>query len=158
MTTAVPLTASLAAVVLLGINAGIHICGVAALNPALRLLDAQTYVAVKQSTDRQFPALMRPLTLVGLAALLTQTVAGGLYGYVWVSRLAAVGLLAAIIGLVAVLRGDQPINGRMAQWDRSAPPADWSTWRTRWEGYFWIRTVATAVAFLAALAGLVALP
>ena len=152
------LSASLAAVVLLGTSAGVHVCGVAALNPALRALDAPAYVAVKQSTDRHFPALMKPLTVAGLIALLAQAVLGLLDGRAVVAALATTGLLAALVALPAVLRGDLPINERMALWQGDEPPADWRTWQDRWERYFRLRTAFTAVAFLAALAGLVALP
>ncbi|HEX8498410.1 MAG TPA: hypothetical protein VF661_14540 [Actinomycetales bacterium] len=150
--------ASLVAVVLLGTSAGVHVCGAAALNPALRALDAPAYVAVKQSADRCFPVLMKPLTLAGLAALLLQGVLAGLTGRADVAALAAVGLLAATAALVAVLRGDLPINERMAGWTSAQPPTDWQTWRNRWERYFLARTLATVTAFLAALAGLAVLP
>ena len=140
---------SLLAVVLLGTSAGVHVCGAAALNPALRALDAAAYVAVKQSADRCFPALMK---------LLLQTVLGGLEGRADVTALAAVGLLAAVVALAAVLRGDLPINQRMAGWASEQPPADWRTWRARWEQYFLARTLATGAAFLATLASLAVLP
>jgi len=156
--TAALLAASLAAVVLLGITAGVHVSGVAALNPALRALDPLTYVAVKQSADRHFPALMKPLTLTGLGALLAQTVLAALQGQPGVAGPAAVGLLAAVVALVAVLRGDLPINQQMATWTGGDPPADWLTWRSRWERYFLIRTIATLVAFVAALTGLSFVP
>ena len=151
------LSASLVAVVLLGTSAGVHVCGLVALNPALRELEAPAYVAVKQSADRHFPALMQPLTVAGLIALLAQAVLGLLDGRAVVAALATTGLLAALVALFAVLWGDLPINKRMAGWQGDEPPADWRTWQVRWEGYFRLRTACTAVAFLAALAGLVAL-
>ena len=152
------LSSSLAAVVLLGTSAGVHVCGVAALNPALRALDAPAYVAVKQSVDRHFPALMKPLTVAGLIALLTQAVLGLLEGRAVVAALATTGLLASLVALLAVLRGDLTINERMASWQGDDTPADWRTWQARWERYFRLRTAFTAVAFLSALAGLAALP
>ncbi len=158
MTTTGLLGASLAAVVLLGLSAGVHVSGVAALNPALRALDPMTYVAVKQSTDRHFPALMKPLTLAGLGALLTQTVLAALDGHASVAGSSAVGLLAAVLALLAVLRGDLPINQQMARWTRVDPPADWLSWRSRWEHFFVLRTLATLVAFLAAITSLALLP
>ena len=151
-------TASLSAVVLLGMSAGVHLGGVAALNPALRALDARAYVAVKQSADRCYPALMRPLTLAGLVALLAQTVLGALAGRTAVAILGGLGLTAAVVALLAVLRGDLPINERMSGWTQDDPPLDWQTWRARWERYFLLRTVATACAFLAAVTALAVLP
>jgi hypothetical protein len=101
---------------------------------------------------------MKPLTLSGLAALLAQALLAALDGRGAVAALATAGLVAALVALVAVLRGDLPINRRMAGWEGDAPPADWRAWQVRWERYFRLRAVATAVAFLAALAGLALLP
>ena len=158
MTGLLLLSASLAAVVLLGISAGVHLCGTAALNPALRAPDAPAYVAVKQSADRHFPVLMKPLILAGLVALLAQAVLALLDGSPVVAALVATGLVAAVLALVAVLRGDLPINERMAGWQGDDPPADWRTWQARWERFFRLRSVFTAIAFGAALTGLVMLP
>ncbi|GAA2006467.1 hypothetical protein JL107_04130 [Nakamurella flavida] len=146
------------AVILLGLSAGIHLCGVAALNPALRALDGPVYLAVKQSTDRYFPALMRPLTLAGIGVLLGLTVLAAIDGRSTVAALDAVGLIAGLVALLGVLRGDLPINLRMADWVGDHLPSDWRTWQARWERWFRLRTVATGVSFLATLAGLVALP
>ena len=127
--------ASLSAVVLLGTSAGVHLGGVAALNPSLRALDASAYVAVKQSADRCYPVFMRPLTLAGLVALLAQTVLGALQGQTDLAVLGGLGLTAAVVAVLAVLRGDLPINKRMSGWTQGDPPLDWQTWRTRWERY-----------------------
>jgi hypothetical protein len=50
-----------------------------------------------------------------------------------------------------------PVNERMAGWTADDVPADWLRWRERWERFFAARTVATLVAFAAALAGLTVL-
>lgn len=155
--TGILLAFSVLAVALLGTSAGIHVCGIAALNPALRALDGPAYLAVKQSTDRHFPALMRPLTLAGIGALLGSAFVAAVDGRGTVAALAAIGSVAALIALVAVLRGDLPINARMAGWAGDRLPADWRTWQARWEQYFRVRTVATVVAFLAAVACLAVL-
>ena len=148
------LAASLLAVVLLGTSAGVHVGGVAALDAALRALEPPAYVAVKQAADRCFPPFMKPLTLAGLGALLALTVLGALDGRTAVAALAGLGLLAAVSALVALVRGDLPINERMAGWAPDDVPADWASWRSRWERYFLLRTIGTVVAFLAAVAAL----
>lgn len=155
--TTLPTAISVVSVLLLGVSAGVHLGGVAALNPALRALDGSTYTAVKQSLDAHFPALMKPLTLTGLLALTLQVVLLGVAGRPVAAGLAAVALLAAVVALVGVLRGDLPLNEEMAGWDRTAPPDDWSTRRARWEQFFRLRTLATSVAFAGALSALVAL-
>lgn len=136
---------------LLGLSAGIHVVGVLALNPSLRAVDAPTYLAIKQSMDRRFPVLMKPLTLTGVAALLGLTVLAAIDGRADVAVPAGVGLVSAVVALVAVVRGDLPINERMAGWTVDSLPPDWQDWRLRWERFFLARTVATLVASGAAL-------
>ncbi|SDO91539.1 protein of unknown function [Klenkia soli] len=137
-------------------SAGIHVLGVAALNPAWRELDGPTYLAVKQAADRRFPALMRPFTLLGLAAVVALTVACAVTGSQPSGALAAAGAVAAVVGLLAVVRGDLPINQRMANWSADALPVDWQEERRRWERWFALRTGAALVAAGACLAALVA--
>ncbi len=136
-------------------SAGIHVLGVAALNPSWRDLAPATYVEVKQAADRRFPLLMRPFTLAGLAAVGLLAVLAGVSGAVAVAAWAAVALVAALVGLVAVLRGDLPVNRRMATWSPADPPADWQHERARWEQWFRVRTAAALVAAGASLAALV---
>lgn len=143
-----------AAAFLVGLGAGIHVVGVLALNPALRAVDPTAYLAVKQSMDRRFPALMRPLSLAGVVALLVLTVLAAVDGHAGVAVPAGVGLVCAVLAVVAVLRGDLPINERMATWTADALPADWRDWRRRWERFFLVRTLAMLGASAAALTAL----
>jgi hypothetical protein len=143
------------AVALHGMSAGIHVLGVVALNPSWRTLGPAAYVEVKQAADRRFPVLMRPLTLAGLLVLVLVTLLGALAGAVAVAVLGGVGLAAAVVGLVAVLRGDLPINQRMATWSVTDPPADLVAERDRWERWFAVRTAATTVAAGASIVALV---
>ena len=85
--------------------------------------------------------------LVGVAVA---TVAGALAGAVASAVASAIALGALVIALVAILRGDLPINRAMAGWSANQLPADWRATRTRWEYFFALRTAANAVAMLAA--------
>ena len=135
-------------------SAGIHLFGVAALNPTWRELDGPAYLLVKQAADRRFPALMRPFTLLGLVAVLALAVVATVAGEQPAGALAGVGAVAAGVGLVAVLRGDLPINQRMATWTATDLPATWRADRRRWERWFAVRTAAAVVAAAACLAAL----
>jgi hypothetical protein len=142
------------AVALHGMSAGIHVLGVVALNPSWRTLEPSTYVEVKQAADRRFPVLMRPLTLAGLVAPALAVGLAVASGAAAVAAAAGAALVAAGVGLVAVLRGDLPINQRMATWSAADPPADLAVERDRWERWFAVRTAATAVAACASIAAL----
>ena len=142
-----------------GLLAGVHLTGWLMLVPLLRSLPYERYVPVKQRLDHDAPRLARPLLLTALAvtavtvavAVVTRSTAGAVPG---VAAVAA--LFALVVTLVAVLRGDLPINVAMGGWDVSDPPSDWERTRARWEHFFVIRVVATSVAAVALLVAIVA--
>jgi hypothetical protein len=117
--------------------AGVHLVGIGGLNRALRALPADVYITTKQSMDRELPTLAKPLTIAALAGA---------------------GTLAGLVALVAVLRGDLPINQLMDTWNPADPPADWQRWRERWEGAFVVRATALLLAFGSLVAAGVLLP
>lgn len=138
---------AVAAIVLVGLLAGIHLAGIGGLNRALRALPADVYIATKQSMDRELPSLAKPLTIASLLAMAGTATVAAVSGAAAAALLACVGLVGGLIALVAVLRGDVPINRRMDTWDPAEPPADWQRWRERWEGAFVVRATALLIAF-----------
>lgn len=152
MTLLLPL--AVLALLLTGLLAGVHLAGILGLNPALRTLDGPTYVAVKTAADREFPRLARPLMLSSLAAALALAIVGVAEARAGVSTAAAIATAALVATLLAILRGDLPINQRMATWPAEGLPADWQEVRSRWERFFAIRVSTTLVA-VAALAAAV---
>lgn len=138
---------AVAAIVLVGLLAGVHLAGIGGLNRALRALPAEVYIKTKQSMDRELPAMAKPLTIAALLAMAGTTISAAVSGAAAGAVLAGVGTLAGLVALVAVLRGDVPINQLMDTWDPAEPPADWQRWRERWEGAFVVRATALLGAF-----------
>ena len=137
---------AIAALILTAMLASMHLVGAYALNPAWRMLDGPAYVTVKQAADKTFPRIAKPLMLATLgvtAAVVAVSIASGER---FIALLAALTLLALIGTLVAILRGDLPINREMATWQASAMPVDWRETVRRWERFFEIRVVTTVVA------------
>lgn len=147
---------SVMALLTTGLLAGVHLAGGVGLNPALRSLDGPTYLAVKIALDREFPRLARPLMLISIAAGAAVVIAGVLAGRPTVTAAAAVATVALVGTLVAILRGDLPINVQMASWPADGMPADWQRVRARWERFFAVRVVTTSVAVVALAVALVA--
>lgn len=142
----------LIALVLVAVLAGVHLSGIVGLNPALRSLDIGTYVPVKQAVDGAFPRLARPLLLGSLLI----TTAAALVAVRDHQPAAAVLLVLAVallvVTLLAVLRGDLPINREMGTWDPVSPPVEWEAIRSRWERFFGVRTAASLLATACATA------
>jgi hypothetical protein len=142
-------------VLVLGVLAGTHVVGALGLNPALRGLRGAVYVPAKQAIDVAMPRYARPVTQAGVVLAAALAVVAAVAGAAGIAGLAAVAAAFEIIGLVAVLRGDLPINRQMSTWDAASPPPDWRATVARWERFFLIRTVATTAAFVAVTVGAV---
>ncbi|MGM7699799.1 hypothetical protein [Microbacterium sp. A84] len=139
---------SLTALVLIALLLGVHLTGYFALNPALRMMDASVYIPVKRAIDLTAPRLAKPLMLSCLAVTAAALIAAAFTGAVIVVAADAVTLAALVLVLLAILRGDLPINRGMASWSADEPPAEWRTIRARWERFFGLRVAANTLALL----------
>ena len=140
---------SLTTLVLIAVLLGIQLFGQVAFNPALRAVDATIYIQIKQSFDIHAPKIAKPVMLVCLAAALATLVTAFVSSSMIVISANALSLTALVIALLAVVRGDLPINQTMANWSAEEPPENWRAVRTRWERFFALRTGATGLALLA---------
>ena len=127
-----------------------HLIGLIALNPALRTLDENTYVPVKQAIDIAAPRIAKPLLLSCLTATTGLLVSAAAMAQEFVAVGSAVALVALLVVLFAILRGDLPINRTMAGWSAKELPADWREVRAGWERFFAVRVTANSLALLAA--------
>lgn len=145
---------TLAALVVAALLAGVHIIGVGGLNPAMHALDGPAYLAIKHALDREMPTIARPLMLGSLTLTAVTVVVAAIAGHPAAAVLGFVALLALAATLVAILRGDLPLNRQMASWTPTSLPNDWTATRTRWESFFAVRvaTSGLAVVLLAAAA------
>lgn len=139
----------LIALVLTAMLLGVHLFGVFAMNLAMSALDFDVYIRTKQSFDVVVPRFARPLMLGALISTAMATFVAILQIGVGASLACGVGLAALAVTLLAILRGDLPINQAMASWSPENPPDDWQQVRTQWERFFAVRTAANAVALLA---------
>lgn len=147
---------SLMALVLVALLLGVHLTGYLILNPALRRLEAALYIPVKQSVDSTAPRLAKPLMLASLALTAAAITAGALEFIPAVEFAAIAALLAPLVTLWAIVRGDLPINREMAHWSVESPPPHWRAVRTGWERFFGLRVAANTLALLALGAAVVA--
>jgi hypothetical protein len=64
-------------------------------------------------------------------------------------------LLALIVDITLLLRGDQPINKVISTWKADSYPPNWQDYRRKWFFHYHIRQVAGLLGFLSLLAGAV---
>ena len=70
---------------------------------------------------------------------------------VWIATSAILWALASLYSITALV----PINSRIASWERVAPPADWKTYRSRWDLLHRWRIVLLTMAFAFLVVGVV---
>jgi uncharacterized membrane protein len=134
-----------ASLVLTGVFAG-FLVGVLVLELSLRRFDGPVYAQVREvellHLDDLAAATLLP-ALLATAALVALTMKARRQGF-WLTA-AALALLASV--LVTTLLFNLPINSDQADWNVSAPPADWASVRDDWQAAHAVRTVAAVLAF-----------
>jgi uncharacterized membrane protein len=70
---------------------------------------------------------------------------------IWLGTSAILWLVASVYSLIALVL----INNRIQSWDRSDPPADWKTYRSKWDLHHRFRVVLLTAAFAFLIVGVV---
>ena len=68
---------------------------------------------------------------------------------IWIATSAILWLLASVYSITALV----PINNRIASWTEVTPPADWKTFRSRWDLLHRWRVVLLTIAFAFLIVG-----
>jgi uncharacterized membrane protein len=68
---------------------------------------------------------------------------------IWIAASAALWLLASVYSLIALV----PVNDRIKSWEKATPPADWKTYRQRWDMHHRRRVVLLTIAFVFLVVG-----
>jgi uncharacterized membrane protein len=70
---------------------------------------------------------------------------------IWIATSAVLWALASAYSITALV----PINSRIASWEKVAPPANWKTYRSRWDLLHRWRVVLLTMAFAFLIVGVV---
>ena len=68
----------------------------------------------------------------------------------WVAVSAILWMLASVYSLIALV----PVNNRIKSWEKSAPPANWKTYRDRWDMHHRWRVALLTIAFAFLIVGI----
>jgi uncharacterized membrane protein len=69
----------------------------------------------------------------------------------WMAASAILWVLASVYSITCLV----PINSRIASWTKGNPPADWRTFRNRWDRFHRWRVVLLTIAFAFLIVGVV---
>lgn len=142
-----------AATTLLGLMAGFFFAFAIDVAPAMRELDAHGYITTQQWINKVVRNIPFALAYFG-SALLAFVPAGpawrdGRRGTALAWLAIALVYFAAVFWLTRSV--NIPINDALAAWNPAAPPADWLVMRARWNDANFVRAIASAACFFAAV-------
>jgi uncharacterized membrane protein len=148
--------ATFVSLLLVGLVAGIFLATQLGQVRVQNTLGARDFTLVKHSFEVALGGVMPVLVIAAGISI------GPLVGMHWSAgalrlTLVLVALLLWVGVVVVTLIYNAPVNSLAAQWDPSAPPANWEALRDRWHLGQAIRT-ALAIASFAAVAMIAVLP
>jgi Domain of unknown function (DUF1772) len=116
------------------------------LELALRGLNGQEYVRVRQAEFAYFTPFIGAVLLLTLVALAMLVIyARKLHDPAL--RPAVIALILLLLALLTSLVVNGPINVEQLSWNVQTPPVDWASVRDRWQIAHAVRTVAIVLAF-----------
>jgi len=142
------------AIVVAGLMVGCELAIAAFVHPTLDILPDEVHRPAASALARVLGRFM-PFWYI-LVFLLT--LAGSLIEWrqsgrppIWLATSATLWMLASLYSVMALV----PINNRIASWTEVTPPADWKTYRRRWDLLHRWRVVLLTIAFAFLILGFV---
>jgi len=141
-----------AAIMVAGLMIGCELAIAAFIHPTLDKLPDEAHLPVASAIARVLGTVMPfwyNLTfLLTLAEVFLRWHQSGRVP-VWIATSAVLWLLASVYSLIALV----PVNNRIKSWETTAPPADWKTYRHRWDMHHRWRVALLTVAFAFLIVG-----
>ena len=145
---------SVAAIIAAGLTVGSELAIAAFVHPTLDRLPDHVHLPVASALarvlGRVMPFFYILVLLLTLAEVLFQWRQAGALP-IWLATSAILWILAILFSITALV----PINNRIASWEKVTPPADWKTFRNRWDLLHRWRVVLLTIAFAFLIEGVV---
>jgi len=140
------------AIIVAGLMVGSELAIAAFVHPTLDKLPDDIHQPAASSLARVLGTVMSiwyPLVLLlTLAEAIVEWRQSGRLP-IWFATSAILWMLASVYSLTLLV----PINNRIASWEKSAPPADWKTYRNKWDLLHRWRVVLLTIAFAFLIVG-----
>ena len=142
------------AIIVAGLMVGSELAIAAFVHPTLDRMADDVHLpaasALARVLGRFMPFWYILVFLLTLAEVLIQWQQSGRLP-VWIATSAVLWALASLYTVTALV----PINNRIASWEKVAPPADWKTFRCRWDMLHRWRVALLTIAFAFLIMGVV---
>ena len=139
-------------IIVAGLLVGTELAIAALVHPTLDKLPDDVHLPAASALARVLGTVMSvwyPLVLVlTLAEAIIEWHRSG-RPPIWLATSAILWMLASVYSLTLLV----PINNRIASWEKSAPPADWKTYRNKWDLLHRWRVVLLTIAFAFLIVG-----
>jgi uncharacterized membrane protein len=147
-------TLNVVAVIVAGLMVGSELAVAVFVHPTLDRLPDDVHLpaasALARALGKFMPIWYVLVFLLTLAATMVQwRQSGHLPG--WFATSTILWVLASVYSITALV----PINNRIASWEKGNPPADWKTFRSRWDMLHRWRVVLLTIAFAFLIVGVV---
>ena len=146
---------NVAAIVVAGLMVGCELAIAVFIHPTLDQLPDEVHQPAASAIARVLGTVMPfwyNLTfLLALAEVVVRWHESGRLA-IWIALSAALWMLASVYSLIALV----PVNNRIKSWEMVAPPADWKTYRHRWDMLHGWRTALLTIAFAFLIVGVTA--
>ena len=137
---------SVVAIIVAGLMVGTELAIAAFVHPTLDKLPDDVHLPAASALARVLGTVMP----VWYASRFLLTLAEAIIEWhqsgrlpIWFATSAILWMLASVFSLTSLV----PINNRIASWEKSTPPADWKTYRSRWDLLHRWRVVLLTIAF-----------
>jgi len=140
------------AIIVAGMMVGCELAIAAFVHPALDKLPDEVHLPAASAIARVMGTAMPFWYILVLLLTLAEAIidwrqSGRLP--IWFATSAILWILASVYSVTALV----PINTRIASWEKSTPPADWKTYRIRWDLLHRWRVVLLTIAFAFLIVG-----
>ena len=145
---------NVAAIIVAGLMVGNELAVAVFVHPTLDRLPDEVHrpaaIALAGVLGRFMPFWYILVILLTLADTLIQWHHSGRWP-VWLAGSAILWVLAVVYTLIALV----PVNNRIASWTEENAPADWKTYRSRWDGHHRWRVALLTIAFAFFIVGVI---
>lgn len=141
------------AILVSGLMVGCELGVAVFIHPTLDKLPDEAHLPAASALARVLGTVMPFWYALGLLLILAEAIIewrqSGILP-IWFAASAILWLLVIVYTITTLV----PINSRIASWEKSTPPADWKSYRSKWDMHHRWRVVLLTIAFAFLVVGI----
>ena len=141
------------AILVTGLMVGCELGVAAFIHPTLDKLPDVAHLPAASALARVLGTVMPFWYAIGFSLILAEAVIAWRQSGILPIWFAASSILWMLV-IVYTITTLVPINNRIASWEKFTPPADWKTYRTKWDSHHRRRVALLTIAFAILVVGI----